>query len=170
MFHAYLFIGLMESFFSFCSFFWYLQWYANLSPLDVLFSFSNWADGYKNYSIDQLNEFIFKGQTIFFISLVIMQSFGNVFATRTNYYSLLQRLPFRKNSRNIWIFIAQLISVVLMILIIFLPFCNNLFNTRPVPIEFFFMPLIFAFIILLADELRKLMLRNNLLCFPDIAW
>ncbi len=168
--HAYLFIGLMESFFSFCSFFWYLEWYAKLSPRDILFSFSNWTDGYKNYTMDELNEFINIGSTIFFISLVIMQSFGNIFTTRTNHFSLFQRLPFLKKSRNIWIFIAQLISVVLMIMIIFLPFCNRLFNTRPVPVEFFFMPLIFALIILAADELRKFMVRHDVLCFKKIAW
>lgn len=167
---AYLFIGLIEAVFSHLSYFLYLQWYGNFSPKDILFVFDNWREGYKNYTNHQLNEFMFTGQTIFFISLVVMQAFGNVFAIRTNYRSLFQSLPFLKKSRNLWIFLAQLITIILMILIIFLPFCHTIFNTREVPVQFFFIPLLFALFIIIADELRKLAVRQNFLCFPKFAW
>ena len=167
---AYLFIGLMEALFSHCIFFWYLQWYGNFQPSDILFVFEKWTDGYRGYTQAQLNEFVFTGQTIVFISLVIMQSFGNVFATRTNFKSLFQSAPFLKKSKNYWIFIAQVVTVILMMLIIFLPFCHTIFNTRQVPVQFFFIPLVFALIILLADELRKLLVRKNVLCFPKLGW
>ena len=170
LFQAFLFIGLMEAIFSHAIFFWYLHWYGNFHPSDILLAFDNWKDGYKGYTIAQLNEFIYTGQTICFTSLVIMQSFGNVFATRTNYRSFFQRLPFMKKSRNLWIFVAQLIAVILLILIIFLPFINTLFNTRHIPIQFFFIPLAFALFILLIDELRKLLVRKKILFFPQMAW
>ena len=163
-------VGSLEAFFSFLPFFWYLEWYAGLRPSDVLFSFDKWTEGYKGHSINYLNEHIYRGQTIFFISLVIMQIMGSALTARTNYFSLFQRFPLLRKGRNKWIFVAQLISIVLMILIIFLPFCNEYFNTRPVPIEFFFMPFGFSLIILLIDEIRKLLVRNNVLCFPKLAW
>ncbi len=99
-----------------------------------------------------------------------MQAFGNIFATRTNKLSLFQTLPFVKKSRNLWILGSQVISVIFMVLIVYMPFCNTIFNTRPPPIEFWFIPLVFALIILVADELRKLLVRKKVLCFPKLAW
>ena len=167
---AYLFLGVMEALFSHCLFFWYLEWHGKFSLSDIIFGFENWNKNFKGYTVQQLNEFVYTGQTVTFIGLVIMQSFGNIFATRTNYRSILQWAPFAKKSRNLWLFGAQLITVILMLLIVFLPFCNKLFNTRPVPVEFFFLPLLFAVIILVADELRKLFVRKKILCFSKIAW
>jgi sodium/potassium-transporting ATPase subunit alpha len=167
---AYLFLGLMEAFFSHCLFFWYLEWYGGFRPSDILFGFDYWNTSYKGYTYEKIQEFIYTGQTITFIGLVIMQAFGNVFATRTSKLSIFQQSPFHKESRNVWILAAQFITIVSMILIVYLPICNSLFNTRPPPIEFWFIPLIFAFIILVADEVRKFFVRNKILCFPKFAW
>ena len=170
IFQAYVFLGCIEAFFSHCLFFWYMDWYAHLKPWDILFAFDNWKEGYKGYTLKELNEFMYTGQTIVFIGLVIMQCFGNVFATRTNYQSIFRRPPFFRKSRNFWIFGAQLVTVVIMLMIVFLPFCHTIFNTRQVPGQFFFIPLIFAMFIILADELRKLLARRNFLCFSKLAW
>ncbi|CAF1079929.1 unnamed protein product, partial [Brachionus calyciflorus] len=167
---AYLFIGVIEAFFSHLVYFLYLDWYGKFSPRDILFVFDNWKSGYKQYTEMELREFVYTGQTIFFVSLVIMQAFGNVFAIRTNYKSLFQALPFVKKSRNYWIFISQVITIALMSMIVFTPFCHSLFNTRQIPFQFFFLPLLFAIFIIFADELRKLAVRRNFLCFPKIAW
>lgn len=167
---AYFFIGVIEAVFSHLVYFKYLEWYGNFSAKDIIFVFDNWKHGYKNYTAKELQEFVFTGQTIFFISLVMMQAFGNVFATRTNFRSLFQRPPFLRKSRNLWIFLAQIVTVIFMILIIFVPFCHDLFNTRNVPVQFFFIPLLFALFIIIADELRKLAVRNKFLCFPRLAW
>ena len=105
-----------------------------------------------------------------FASLVIMQSFGNVFTSRTNYRSFFQRPPFLKKSQNIWIFVAEIVAVVLLILIIYLPFINSFFDTRQIPVQFFFIPLIFAAIIFFIDEVRKLLVRKRVLCFHYFAW
>ena len=170
IFQAYAFLGMMEAIFSHCLFFWYLKWYGGFQASDILFGFDYWNSSYKGYSYEKIQEFIYTGQTIYFIGLVQMQAFGNIFATRTNKLSLFQTLPFVKKSRNLWILGAQVITVIFMVLIVYMPFCNNVFNTRPPPIEFWFIPLVFAFIILVADELRKLMVRKKVLCFPKLAW
>ena len=100
-----------------------------------------------------------------------MQIFGNVFATRTNIKSILQRPPWgKKKSRNLWIFLAQLVSLSLMILVIFVPPINTIFKTRYPPAQFFFMPLGFAAFLLVADEIRKLLVRKKVKFFTKIAW
>jgi sodium/potassium-transporting ATPase subunit alpha len=174
LFHAYFFIGLMEAFFSHFMYFLYLYWYGGFSPSDVFLAFDKWnvADNatYHNYTSDQLNEFLYTGQSITFISLVIMQVFGNLYATRTNYLSFFKSLPVMKKNRNIFMFVAQIISLVFMILTIFLPFVNSLFKTRQVPVQFFFIPIVFALVIFAADEFRKFLVRRKILYMHKIAW
>ena len=170
MIQAYLFIGFSQTFFSHCLFFWYLNWYGNFGPMDILLAYDKWDANYKGYTLAQLNEFVFTGQTIVFVSLVVMQTFGNVFTSRTSYRSFFQRPPFLKKSRNLWIFAAELVSVILLVLIVFLPFINNFFDTRRIPAQFFFMPLIFCLVIFFMDEARKLLVRKKVLCFPKCGW
>jgi len=170
MFQAFLFIGLIETILSHAIFIWYLQWYGNFHLSDILLVYDKWENGYKGHTLEQLNEFVFTGQTITFTSLVIMQSFGNLFSSRTNFRSFFQRLPFVKKYRNLWLFAGAFVSIILLILIIFLPFINSLFNTRSIPPQFFFIPLVFAAIIFLIDELRKLSIRKNILCFKKFSW
>ena len=170
MFQAYLFIGLMQTVFSHLSFVLYLQWYGKFHLNEIFLVFENWTDGYKGYTSNQLNELLFTGQTVTFSSLVLMQIFGNIFCTRTNFRSFFDRPPFIKKSRNIWLFVAQAVALTLLLLIIFLPFVNNFFNTRPIPIEFFFIPLFYCVILFLTDEFRKLLVRNKILCFQWSAW
>jgi sodium/potassium-transporting ATPase subunit alpha len=169
-FQAYFFIGFLQTFFSHCLFFWYLQWYGNFEPSDILFVYDKWEDGYHGYTKNQLNEFEYTAQTIVFTSIVIMQSFGNVFTSRTNVRSIITSPPFFKRSLNLWIFPAQFVSVLLLVLIIFLPFINSFFYTRQIPVQFYFIPLLFSAIILLLDEFRKFLVRRKVFCFPKIAW
>jgi sodium/potassium-transporting ATPase subunit alpha len=100
----------------------------------------------------------------------MMQIFGNVFATRTALKSLFQRPPWGKKSKNPLIFAAVLTSFILMILVVFVPPINSIFKTRYPPVEFFFIPIGFALLLLTADELRKLAVRRKFLCFYKIAW
>lgn len=100
-----------------------------------------------------------------------MQIFGNIFATRTNLKSIFQNPPLgKKKSRNLWLFAAQLVSFSLMALVVFVPPINSIFKTRYPPVQFFFIPLGFAALLLAADELRKLLTRRKVACFPKIAW
>jgi sodium/potassium-transporting ATPase subunit alpha len=167
---AYLFLGLFEGLCSHMVFFMYLNWYGGFKIGDIFFAYDKWGDKYKGHTKAQLDELVFTGQTIVFVCLVLMQAFGNVFATRTNYQSLFVRPPFLKKGRNLWIFGAQLVTVVLMMLIVFIPFINTVFNTRAIPVQFFFIPLLFALLLILLDELRKLLVRRKIAFFPHLAW
>jgi sodium/potassium-transporting ATPase subunit alpha len=167
---ACLFIGLFEAFVSHFCFFLYLDWYGHFHSSDVLFVYDKWSDKYKNYTGEQLTEFVYTGQTIVFVCLVIVQAFGNVFATRTNFQSLFAHSPILKKGRNPWIFLAQLFTVMLMLLVVYVPAVNSIFNTRPIPLQFFFIPLLFAFVLILLDESRKLLVRKKVACFPKIGW
>jgi sodium/potassium-transporting ATPase subunit alpha len=170
MLQACLFIGLYEAFVSHFCFFLYLNWYGHFHYSDIFFVYDKWQHGYKNYTGHQLTEFVNKGQTIVFVCLVLVQVFGNIFATRTNLKSVFTRAPFLKKGRNLWIFLAQLITVIIMLLVVYVPAVNNVFNTRPIPVQFFFIPLFFAILLILLDELRKLLVRRKILCFPKLGW
>ena len=61
MFQAYLFIGLLQTVFSHCLFFWYLQWYGHFEPSAILLAFDKWTEGYHGYTLKQLNEFVNTG-------------------------------------------------------------------------------------------------------------
>jgi sodium/potassium-transporting ATPase subunit alpha len=167
---AYFFIGLMEAFLSHFTYFWYLESHSNLTTSDVLLAFNKWTDGYKGISEKELTRLNYTGQTVCFVSIVLMQSFGNLFTTRTRYRSFFQTLPLAKKRRNVFLFFAQFMSIVFMLLVVYIPSINSLFHTRPIPAEFFFIPLLYALIIFGADEIRKLMVRKRVGIFHKLAW
>jgi sodium/potassium-transporting ATPase subunit alpha len=167
---AYAFLGLFEGFFSHVMYFYYLNAYGGFTLSDLFFVYSNWGDGYKNYTQTQLNDYNYTGQTVIFVALVFMQIFGNIYVTRTNLKSLFQSPPFAKRSRNLWIFAAEIVSMSFTLIIVFLPPVNQLFNTRTIPAQFFFIPLAIALFMITLDELRKLGVRKKIGLFVKSAW
>lgn len=69
------------------------------------------------HTIDELNQFVSVGQCVYFVTLVIMQLFGNLFASRTRRLSVLQKNPFWGPSRNLRIPIAMCISIAIVIIV-----------------------------------------------------
>jgi sodium/potassium-transporting ATPase subunit alpha len=167
---SYIFLGVFESFFSILMFFLYLYMYGGLLPSQVFLAFNNWTGGYLGFTQAQLNELWYTGQTVTFAALVVIQTFGNVFITRTHYLSLFQSLPILKKHRNLWIFLAQASSILFLMLIIYIPFFNNVFHTRPIPVAFYFIPIGFCVVFIALDELRKLLVRKNVAIFSKTAW
>jgi len=196
MLQAYAFLGIMIVFSSQFMFFLYMYTRADLGPSDIFFSFGNWEKFRPNKTfIDHLNhtnltdisnqtitnqpfyrngytiqEHYYRGQTVTFIAIIILQLFGNLYSTRTHINSFFMQLPWKKATKNMWLFPAQIVSIIIMILVVFIPPINDLFNSRPVPVHFFFIPIGFALLIFLMDELRKLFVRRKILCFPKIGW
>jgi sodium/potassium-transporting ATPase subunit alpha len=160
--NAYLFIGMLESFSAFFMWFYYMHSHAGISPSQLFLAFNKWSDGYLGYTGDELNEFYCTGQSVYFVTLVIVQ-FGNLMSIRTRHLSWLQHAPIAKKTRNPYLFIAMGISLALAIAVIYIPFFNSVFHTRPIPIEFWFIPFGFALLIPTFDELRKFANRR----FPD---
>jgi len=169
-FHAYAFIGVMEAFFSHVMFFVYMQYYEGIYPSDILLSFNNWGDGYLGRTADQLNEAVYQAQSVYFVTLVFMQLFGNLLTTRTNRLSFFSMLPWKKDSRNLWIFAAQIVSLGCMFFVSALPIIQDVFFTRVPRVEFYFIGLGFAMIIFFVDEFRKCMVRRKVWIFKKLAW
>jgi len=55
----------------------------------------------------------------------------------------------------------MIVSTILAIFTIYVPFMNNVFGTAPVPAEFWFLPMVFGVTLFSLDEIRKLILRNQ---------
>jgi sodium/potassium-transporting ATPase subunit alpha len=164
-----LLIGSMLTFFSNCVYFWYLQLYAQLKPTDLLLTFGNFSK--INHTDARFEYHKHVGQTVSLISIVMMQIFGNLLSIRTRRNSFFTQFPFgQKKSRNLFIMLAQFISFSILMFAIFVSFINELLETKPPPVEFFFIPFVFCLIIFSIDELRKLLARRKLFYFDKLSW
>ncbi|QRV78443.1 sodium/potassium-transporting ATPase subunit alpha [Ceratobasidium sp. AG-Ba] len=144
--HAYLFLGVIESLCAMSMSFWYLQ--RNGVPFsDLVLGFGDWP----TLTTEKLN----KAQSVYFFTLVIMQ-WGNLLATRTRKLSIFQHPP----SGNWYIFPAMACALAIAFFFSYVPFFQNTFLTRGVPVEHYFIPLTFGIAIVLLDETRKWFVRR----------
>lgn len=157
--YAYFYKGMIISIAGFTMYFWYMYAYAGMSMGDLFLAFNAWSDGYKGYSQSQLNEFLYTAQSVYFLTLVELQ-FGNLMSTRTRYRSFFQQNPLVRPTRNLSLFVAIVIELTLAILMLLVPFLNNIFNTRPPPVQFWFAPLAFSATLFIIDEARKYSVRR----------
>ncbi|WEW58039.1 magnesium-transporting ATPase [Emydomyces testavorans] len=155
---SYLFIGVMETICAHSMFFLYMYRKAGIPFHSLVFAFENYRDGFYGYTGDQLVHFNNVGQCVYFVTLVVLQ-WGNILSIRNKRLSILQADPIRKKRRNPWLAAAILASLVIAIFVTQTPGINKLFNTAPVPLEHWFLPIPLAFGILFMDELRKLLAR-----------
>ncbi|TFK33627.1 sodium-potassium ATPase [Crucibulum laeve] len=155
--HAYGFLGVIESLCAMSMSFWYLQ--RNGVP------FSNLALGFGNWpGLD--NELYFRAQSVYFFTLVIMQ-WGNLFATRGRKLSILQHTP----ASNWYVFPAASMALCIGIFFCYVPWFQKVFQTRPIPVEHFFIPVTFGIAILILDEMRKIVVRKYPKCIIGwLAW
>ncbi|KAI0735310.1 sodium-potassium ATPase [Earliella scabrosa] len=143
---AYGFLGVLESLCAMSMSFWYLQ--RNGVP------FTNLALGFGDWpGLD--DELLFRAQSVFFFTLVLMQ-WGNLFATRGRKLSIVQHTPLS----NPYTFAAAAVALCIGIFFHYVPWFQNVFQTRPIPVEFFFIPITFGLGLLLLDEARKLLVRQ----------
>ena len=118
----------------------------------------------------KFNEIYYRGQTVTFVSIVLLQITSNLMSTRTRRQSFFSQSPWNKSTRNFWIFGAQMVSASIMILVVYVPLFQDLFNVRPLTTDFLLLPLVFCLIIFILEELRKLCVRNKFLFFHRTAW
>jgi len=152
------FFGVIECTCAHLMFFLYFQNYCGMSPSDLIWSFDNFTEGFMNQTQQQLNECTNTGQTVYFVALVVCQFF-NLLSTRTQRKSFFQHNPFFGAGRNLYLFLAIFISLCFALFTVYVPFMNNVFQTGPVPVEFWFLPMIFGVALFCLDEIRKLILR-----------
>ncbi|KAJ3154476.1 hypothetical protein HDU86_004605 [Geranomyces michiganensis] len=166
---SYLFMGTMMTLIAHTMFFLYMFKYAGFTPGDLFFAFENFGTGFA-YTADELANFVATGQCVYFVTLVILQ-WGNLFSIRNKRLSILRADPFRKERRNLWLLVGIAVALLVAIVVTEVPAIQSVFQTAPVPIEFWLYPVPFAFAILFMDEARKLVARS----FPRsliarIAW
>jgi sodium/potassium-transporting ATPase subunit alpha len=162
--HAYGYLGIIEALGAHIMYFWYMHEYARLSPSQLFLAFDAFnQDNFGNTGLTaaQLQTHLRAAQSVYFVAVVVMQ-FGNMLATRTQFLSFFNFNPFRGTGRNISMFIAMAVSIVLAVLIIYVPPFNDIFGTRPIPFQFWFLPIIFSVAVFVADEIRKLFVRRYL--------
>ncbi|KAI1110066.1 hypothetical protein F5Y14DRAFT_382476 [Nemania sp. NC0429] len=167
---SYLFVGTMETVIAHSMFFLYMWREAGLPIHELFFLFEGYTEGFHGYTQDQLVHFNRAGQSVYFVTLVILQ-WGNILSVRNRKLSIFQADPFTRKRRNPWLILSVLISLAIAVFVTEVPGIQYLFQTASIPIEYWLIPLPLAVGILAADELRKLLVR----AFPNgpvarIAW
>jgi len=174
---SYFFLGNLIALGCFINYFYYWSAYAGLGLSDVLFQWSNFGTTGKSlaiYNIDKgvtLNNHINTAASVYFISIVYLNMFGNMLTTRTRHLSILQHNPVFGKTRNPYTFVAMIISTLLAVIILYIPPLQCVFSLSPVPAEFYFTAIAMGIVVILADEIRRLIVRR----FPNsfvakIAW
>ncbi|KAG6819695.1 hypothetical protein H0H93_009489 [Arthromyces matolae] len=156
---AYGFIGVMETVLAHTMFFFYMWKYARIPPSALFLAFEKYADGFYGYSQDELNHFNAVGQSVYFVTVVILQ-WGNLLSVRNKRLSILQADPIRKQRRNPWIVVGCVVAFLIAIFVTEVKGIQNLFGTASVPVEFWLIPIPLALGILMMDEIRKLLVRT----------
>ncbi|ORX97818.1 cation-transporting ATPase pma1 [Basidiobolus meristosporus CBS 931.73] len=159
---SYIFIGSLMTMASEAMFFTYFKEVSGYSWYDLVFTYGPptgktfaFPDGVTtemyNDSSSPWNAMVNNGQCVTFVTLVLLQ-WGNILSIRNR----------RSYSSPSTQFMDLCWLSVLLLMAIFVtetPFINNLFNTAPVPIKYWLIPLPLALGILLMDEIRKLLVR-----------
>ncbi|KAJ2721592.1 hypothetical protein GGI07_003883 [Coemansia sp. Benny D115] len=168
---AYGFIGLLESLSAHIIFFVYMYKYGGFTPSDLFLAFDKWILGdYHGKDQATLNHLLCTGQSVYFLSLVILQ-WGNMFATQTRRLSVFQQNPIWGPTRNLRLLCAIPFTLGVVFLFCYVGWFNRIFGTAHIPAPFFFIPIPFALVLLSLDELRKLTVRtrpNSILA--KVAW
>lgn len=137
---AYLFLGLIEAALAMGAFFWFLhrQGWTWGMPLD-------WSDP------------LYHQATAVTFATIVMVQVANVFACRSERVSAF-RLGLFTNQLLLW---GIVVEVALLLLIIYAPAAQTLFGTRALPIWVWPMLVGAAGLLLLAEELRKLLMGRS---------
>lgn len=156
---AYLFIGVLETLCAHACYFIYYWRYAGIPLHSLFFAFENYTEGFYGYSQAELTRFNSVGQSVYFITLVIIQ-LGNLLSIRNKRQSIVQADPFtRPERRNLWILVGPAVALIIAVFVINVPGIQNLFGTAAIPWEFYLIPIPMAVGVLAMDELRKVGVR-----------
>ncbi|THC93834.1 hypothetical protein EYZ11_006686 [Aspergillus tanneri] len=155
---SYLFMGVMETVCAHAMYFLYYWKYTGIPIRSLFFAYEKYTDGFYGYTQDQLTQFNTRGQSVYFICLLILQ-WGNILSVRNKRLSILQADPIRKKRRNVWLLGSLVISLSIAVFVTEEPGLQSIFGTASAPLEFWFIPIPLALGILCMDEIRKLVVR-----------
>ena len=72
-FQSYLFIGIMETTCAHAMFFLYMWRHAKIPFHALVFAFEKYSDGFYGYTVEELTYFNTVGQSVYFVTLVVLQ-------------------------------------------------------------------------------------------------
>ncbi|KAJ1939329.1 hypothetical protein EC988_007341 [Linderina pennispora] len=160
-FHAYGFMGVMQTIIAHLVYFIFMYWKGGFSPSQLFLAFDKWTIGpYHGHDTAELANLLSTGQCVYFITLVILQ-WGNMFATRTRRLSVFQQNPFWGPTKNLRLPLTIPVTLGVVFLFCYVPAFQTVFGTSPIPAPFYFIPIPFAILILCVDELRKYWVRTH---------
>ncbi|UPL02021.1 hypothetical protein LCI18_012955 [Fusarium solani-melongenae] len=156
IFHAYAFVGVIESVCSFAMAYWYLE-RKGIPFSDLWFKFGEVPTHLDpDYYHARLNE----ASSIYFMNLVVMQWF-NLMAVRNRHLSIFQHPPvFNKRTQNLLLFPAILFTLGVAIIWLYIPSLQDVLSTAGVPVEHYFYPAALGFGLFCLDEGRKACVRR----------
>ena len=115
-----------------------------------------WSSGYSGYWLDLPNEGqLYQTATTMSLAAIVATQVGNLFAQRTEHGSILSSNLWR--NRLIWIGIA--FELVLIVAIVYVPIFHWIFGTAPLSAVQWLILVACMPILLIADELRKVLSR-----------
>lgn len=167
---AYGFIGLIESMTGHIMFFLCVYLYGGIRPSQVFLAFNKWTDGYLGKTQQELANIVAVAGSSHFMALVVMQ-WANMFVARTRKRSIVNQNPLWGAKSNRKLLVAIPIAVGVALLFNEVEWFNQVFLTGQIPVEFFFLPLPFAVLLLVVEEVRKLVIRRHPRCLiAKSAW
>jgi len=144
---AYLFLGPIEAVVALIGYF-FVYFKSGLSLPDIV---ALGADP-KAYISDPL----YRQATTMSLAAIVMTQIGNGFACRTNIESVF-KAGILKNRLLLW---GILTEVLLLIGFIYTPFLSFVFGLHPIGWQYWILLISFIPSVLIADEIRKLIIRN----------
>jgi sodium/potassium-transporting ATPase subunit alpha len=169
---SYLQIGIIQAFAAYTTYFYVFKTYGDFSSGRLIMQRygSAWTDDtdddhddancpIKNDSdecvwFDERMTLLKRAQTAFLASIIIMQ-IGCGFACKTRLMSL-----FTHGLENLMLSFGMLTEVILIVLLVYAPFLNYTFGTRPLGASEWFIALPFAIFLVFYDECRKYVFRT----------
>ena len=141
LFRAYFWLGLLQSLAAMAAFY-----------------FHYWVNGYWGQWLDlPASGPIYRAATAMTLAAVVTTQIGNLFAQRTERRSFFRTPLF--NNRLLWIGIA--VELALILLLTYVPALQQIFDTSAFPAQQWLFLFALAPVLLLADELRKLLVRHR---------
>jgi sodium/potassium-transporting ATPase subunit alpha len=151
-----LFLGPLTTFFAYLNYFLYFKFYKDLGPSDLVNKYF-WAH--------QTTQDVKTVQSISFYTIVIVQMLGNLYAIRMRRLTIFETLPFTGAYRNWFMSISTVVCFLLAILLVSFPIPGF---TVIIPYAFYPVPLVYVVVIILLNEIRKLVLFRSKLEFRFI--
>ncbi len=133
-------------------------WYGPIEAFAAMasFFFLYWMYGWTGGSMAQDGN-IYAMATAMTFGGIVMVQVGNVFASRTDRMSIFKKGFFT----NRLIIIGIVVELVLLAMLLYIPFLNKMFNTAPIGLKEWAFLLIWGPLILILDEIRKMILRGR---------